>query len=149
MSCAPRPWIHEQTRSLRCAGLLRDITAQKRSQERLLHNAIHDSLTGLPNRELFLDRTHCAIARAHEDGSKPTVLYIDIDTFQSLSRSTDFTVSDSMLLTISRRLARHLGRRTRLRASAASNSRCCSRPRPSRAISPCSPSGCAVRCARR
>jgi diguanylate cyclase (GGDEF)-like protein/PAS domain S-box-containing protein len=98
-----------QTRSLRCAGLLRDITAQKRAQERLLHNAIHDSLTGLPNRELFLDRTHCAIARAHEDGSKPTVLYIDIDTFQSLSRSTDFNVSDSMLLTISRRLSRHLG----------------------------------------
>lgn len=98
-----------QTRALRCAGLLRDITAQKRSQERLLHNAIHDSLTGLPNRELFLDRTHCAIARAHEDGSKPTVLYIDIDTFQSLSRSTDFNVSDSMLLTISRRLSRHLG----------------------------------------
>jgi PAS domain S-box-containing protein len=98
-----------QTRSLRCAGLLRDITAQKRAQERLLHNAIHDSLTGLPNRELFLDRTHCAIARAHEDSSKPTVLYIDIDTFQSLSRSTDFNVSDSMLLTISRRLSRHLG----------------------------------------
>ncbi len=97
------------TRTLRCTGLMRDITSQKRSQERLLHNAIHDSLTGLPNRELFLDRIHCAIARAHEDGSKPTVIYIDIDTFQSLSRSTDFTVSDSMLLTISRRLSRHLG----------------------------------------
>ena len=98
-----------QTRALRCAGLMRDVTAQKRAQERLLHNAIHDSLTGLPNRELFLDRTHCAIARAHNDGSKPTVIYIDIDTFHSLNRTTDFTVSDSMLLTISRRLSRHLG----------------------------------------
>jgi diguanylate cyclase (GGDEF)-like protein len=88
---------------------LRDVTAQKRAHERLLHNAIHDSLTGLPNRELFLDRVHCGIARAHVDGSKPTVLYIDIDTFQSLSRNADFAVSDSMLLTISRRLARHLG----------------------------------------
>lgn len=98
-----------QSRSLRCVGLLRDVTAQKRAHERLLHNAIHDSLTGLPNRELFLDRVHCGIARAHEDGSKPTVLHIDIDTFQSLSRNADFAVSDSMLLTISRRLARHLG----------------------------------------
>ncbi len=97
------------TRMLRCTGLLRDVTAQKRAQERLLHNAIHDSLTGLPNRELFTDRVHCSIARAHEDGSKPTVIYVDIDAFQSLSRSTDFTVSDSMLLTISRRLSRHLG----------------------------------------
>lgn len=96
-------------RTLRCTGLLRDVTSQKRAQDRLLHNAIHDSLTGLPNRELFLDRIHCAIARAHEDSSKPTVIYIDIDTFQSLSRTTDFTVSDSMLLTISRRLSRHLG----------------------------------------
>ncbi len=98
-----------QSRGLRCAGLLREITAQKRAQERLLHNAIHDSLTGLPNRELFLDRAHCAVARAHEDGSKPTVLFIDVDTFKTLNRSSDFTVSDSMLLTISRRLARHLG----------------------------------------
>ncbi len=98
-----------QSRTLRCAGLLRDITAQKRAQERLLHNAIHDSLTGLPNRELFLDRVYCAVARAAEDGSKPTILFIDIDTFKTLSRTADFTVSDSMLLTISRRLARHLG----------------------------------------
>jgi diguanylate cyclase (GGDEF)-like protein/PAS domain S-box-containing protein len=98
-----------QTRAMRCAGLLRDITAQKRAQERLLHNAIHDSLTGLPNRELFLDRVYCAVARAAEDGSKPTILFIDIDTFKTLNRTADFTVSDSMLLTISRRLARHLG----------------------------------------
>jgi len=98
-----------QSRTLRCAGLLRDITAQKRAQERLLHNAIHDSLTGLPNRELFLDRASCAVARAHEDGSKPTILFIDIDTFKSLNRTSDGTVSDSMLLTISRRLSRHLG----------------------------------------
>jgi diguanylate cyclase (GGDEF)-like protein/PAS domain S-box-containing protein len=98
-----------QSRTLRCAGLLRDITAQKRAQERLLHNAIHDSLTGLPNRELFLDRVYCAVARATEDGSKPTILFIDIDTFKTLNRTADFTVSDSMLLTISRRLARHLG----------------------------------------
>ncbi len=96
-------------RILRCAGLLRDVTAQKRSQERLMHNAIHDSLTGLPNRELFLDRIHCSIARAHEDSSRPTVIFVDIDIMQTLSRTADFSVSDSMLLTISRRLSRHLG----------------------------------------
>jgi diguanylate cyclase (GGDEF)-like protein/PAS domain S-box-containing protein len=101
--------VTRPSRILRCTGILRDITAQKRAQDRLLYNAIHDSLTGLPNRELFQDRIHCAIARAHQDDSKPTVIYIDIDTFQSLNRTTDFSVSDSMLLTISRRLSRHLG----------------------------------------
>ena len=96
-------------RVLRCVGLLRDVSGQKRSQERLMHNAIHDSLTGLPNHELFLDRIHCAIARAHESSPRPTVIYIDVDIMQSLSRNIDFSVSDSMLLTISRRLSRHLG----------------------------------------
>ena len=43
-------------RNLRCVGLVRDTTDQKRAQERLLHNAVYDSLTSLPNRELFLDR---------------------------------------------------------------------------------------------
>lgn len=96
-------------RTLRCVGLLRDVTAQKRSQERLMHNAIHDSLTGLPNRELFLDRLHCALRRGSEEGKKPTVLFIDIDTFKGVSRSADLVVSDAMLLTIARRLSRHLG----------------------------------------
>ncbi|MEJ2117137.1 MAG: EAL domain-containing protein, partial [Alphaproteobacteria bacterium] len=98
-----------QSKQLRCAGLMRDITSQKRSQESLLHNAIYDSLTGLPNRELFLDRIQCAIASVQDENSKPTILYLDIDTFKTLNRTADITVSDSMLLSVSRRLARHLG----------------------------------------
>ena len=43
-------------RALRCVGLMREVTDAKRAHERLLHDAVHDSLTGLPNRELFLDR---------------------------------------------------------------------------------------------
>ena len=52
------------TRALRGVGLMRNVTSQKRAQERLLHNAIRDGLTGLPNRELFLDRLQTAITRA-------------------------------------------------------------------------------------
>ncbi|MEJ2227551.1 MAG: PAS domain-containing protein [Alphaproteobacteria bacterium] len=90
-----------QSKQLRCAGLMRDITSQKRSQESLLHNAIYDSLTGLPNRELFLDRIQCAIASVQDENSKPTILYLDIDTFKTLNRTADITVSDSMLLSVS------------------------------------------------
>ena len=43
-------------RAMRCVGLMRDVTDAKRAQERLMHDAVHDSLTGLPNRELLLDR---------------------------------------------------------------------------------------------
>lgn len=102
---------HSESRILRCAGLMRDVTAQKNAQERLMHNAIHDSRTGLPNRELFLDRASCAIARAHaeEGAGKPTILIVDIDTFKNASWKGDLTVNESILHTFARRLARHAG----------------------------------------
>ncbi len=93
----------------KCVGLIRDITSTKRTQERLLHDAVHDSLTGLPNRELFLDRVAGAVTRAKEgDGRRPTVMFIDIDRFKNVNRSLGLVVGDSMLLTLARRLARHL-----------------------------------------
>ncbi len=98
-----------QSRAVRCVGLMRDVTHAKRTQERLLHDAVHDSLTGLPNRELFLDRLSGAMTRAAQaDGNRPTVLYVDIDRFKNVNKSLGFVVGDSMLLTVARRLARHL-----------------------------------------
>ena len=98
-----------QYRSLKCVGLLRDITHTKRAQERLMHDAVHDNLTGLPNRELFLDRLNTAIVRTQEEGAnRPTVLFIDIDRFQNVNDSFGFVIGDSMLLTVARRLTRHL-----------------------------------------
>lgn len=98
-----------QYRSLRCVGVIREVTNEKRSQERLLHDAVHDSLTGLPNRELFLDRLYSAVTRTQEEGAnRPTVLFIDIDRFKNVNNSFGLVVGDSMLLTIARRLSRHL-----------------------------------------
>ncbi len=96
-------------RSLRCIGLLRDITDEKRAQERLMHDAVHDSLTGLPNRELFLDRLGVALVRAKDEPSvRPTLIYCDLDKFKSVNSSFGLIVGDSLLLTVSRRLARAL-----------------------------------------
>ena len=98
---------NKQPPSLRCIGLMRDVTGTKRTHERLLHDAVHDSLTGLPNRELFLDRLGCAVTRTRQgEGKRPTVLYIDIDRFKNVNRALGLTVGDTMLLTIARRLAR-------------------------------------------
>jgi diguanylate cyclase (GGDEF)-like protein/PAS domain S-box-containing protein len=96
------------TRALRGVGLLRNVTQQKRAQERLLHNAIRDGLTGLPNRELFLDRLQTAIARAKDENIKPTVFFIDLDALKNQARSPDFATNDGVLLTIARRLTRHI-----------------------------------------
>ncbi len=97
-------------RSLRCVGLMRDVTDSKRAHERLLHDAVHDSLTGLPNRELLLDRLNVAVLRAKSDEKvRPSVFFLDIDKFKTLNVSFGLVVGDSLLLTVARRLQRHLG----------------------------------------
>jgi diguanylate cyclase (GGDEF)-like protein/PAS domain S-box-containing protein len=97
------------TRVLRGVGLMRDVTAPKRAQERLLQSAIKDSLTNLPNRELFLDRVHCALVRGQEESTKPTVLFVELDALKNQARAPDLATNDGILLTVARRLSRHLG----------------------------------------
>ncbi|HEX7075353.1 MAG TPA: EAL domain-containing protein [Hyphomicrobiaceae bacterium] len=101
---------HSDRRALRCVGLMRDITEAKRAQERLMHDAVHCSLTGLPNKALFLDRLGVAIMRAKvEQQLRPTVFFIDIDRFKNVNASLGLIVGDSILLTVARRLMRHVG----------------------------------------
>jgi diguanylate cyclase (GGDEF)-like protein len=96
-------------RSLRCVGLMRDVTETRRAHERLMHDAVHDTLTGLPNRQLFLDRLDVACARAKSERAvRPTVLFIDVDKFKSVNSTFGLIVGDSLLLTTARRLSRHL-----------------------------------------
>lgn len=97
-------------RAFKCIGLLRDITDQRRAHERLLHDAVHDSVTGLPNRKLVLDRLEVAVARARaEQHIRPTMIVINMDKFTTLNSSLGLVLGDSLLLTIARRLQRHLG----------------------------------------
>jgi diguanylate cyclase (GGDEF)-like protein len=92
---------------VRCVGTICDITEQKTSEERLLHDAVHDNLTGLPNRELFMDRLEAALAFARQDVTlKPTVMVLDIDRFKQVNDSVGISVGDSILLTVARRLTR-------------------------------------------
>jgi diguanylate cyclase (GGDEF)-like protein len=68
------------------------------------------SLTGLPNRELFIDRLQSVVLRAKSDnGVKPAVIFIDLDKFKSVNSSFGLVRGDSLLLTVARRLQRHLG----------------------------------------
>ena len=104
-----RPVIGSDGEIIRCVGTLVDVTEEKKAEERLLHDAIHDNLTGLPNRELFLNRleTVVAIARS-EDSIRPTIFAIDIDRFKQVNDSLGMSAGDTMLLTIARRLHRLL-----------------------------------------
>jgi diguanylate cyclase (GGDEF)-like protein/PAS domain S-box-containing protein len=104
-----RPVVGADGEVLRIVGTLNDITETKVAEERLLHDAVHDNLTGLPNRELFMSRLDAALALARADTSlKPTLIMIDLDRFKQLNASVGAAVGDSILLTVSRRLSRLL-----------------------------------------
>ncbi|NOZ33054.1 MAG: EAL domain-containing protein, partial [Alphaproteobacteria bacterium] len=93
----------------RCVGTLQDVTDDRAALDRLQHDAVYDNLTGLPNRELFVDRLERALARTREQGAvKPAVFLIDLDNFSELDEQIGHVAADSVLLAVSRRLARVL-----------------------------------------
>ncbi|MBL8583357.1 MAG: EAL domain-containing protein, partial [Rhizobiaceae bacterium] len=104
-----RPVIGSDGEVIRCVGTLVDVTEQKKSEERLLHDAVHDNLTGLPNRELFMNRLEAIIAIAKsEEKVRPTVFVIDIDRFKQVNDGLGISAGDTILLTVARRLHRLL-----------------------------------------
>ena len=83
----------------RIVGTLQDVNDDRVSRDRLLHDAVHDSLTGLPNKQLLLDRLERALARAKlPNGIKPAVFLIDIDRFMELEERVGQSAADSVLL---------------------------------------------------
>ena len=104
-----RPVVGSDGEVVRLVGTLTDITEFKNAEDRLLFDAVHDNLTGLPNRELFLDRLEAALNFARSDASiRPTVMVIDVDRFKQVNDSVGMAVGDSILLTLARRLGRLL-----------------------------------------
>ena len=104
-----RPVVGSDGEVLRLVGTLSDVTEFKNAEERLLHDAVHDNLTGLPNRELFVDRIESVLALSKADEAiKPTIIVIDLDRFKQVNDSVGIAVGDSILLTLARRLARLL-----------------------------------------
>ncbi|MGH2840349.1 MAG: putative bifunctional diguanylate cyclase/phosphodiesterase [Solirubrobacteraceae bacterium] len=97
-------------RPTRIAGSQTDITERKRAESQLQHDALHDGLTGLPNRVLFLDRLHHAMRRgSRTQGQERTaVLFLDIDRFKLVNDSLGHLAGDRLLVEVARRLERGL-----------------------------------------
>ncbi|MBB6308048.1 diguanylate cyclase (GGDEF)-like protein/PAS domain S-box-containing protein [Xanthobacter tagetidis] len=102
-----RPVVGADGEVVRCIGTLTDVTGARIAAERLLHDAVRDNLTGLPNGELFLDRLGQALTFAKLDEKvKPTVMVIDLDRFKEVNVKVGMAMADSILLTVARRLMR-------------------------------------------
>lgn len=86
-------------------SIARDITALKQAEAKLIHDAFHDSLTGLPNRALFVERLErsLAVVKRHPD-YRFAVLFLDVDRFKVVNDSLGHMIGDQLLNALARRL---------------------------------------------
>ena len=104
-----RPVVGSDGEVSRVVGTLTDVTESKNAEERLLHDSVHDNLTGLPNRKLFIDRLAAVSTFSRTmQNLRPTLMVIDLDRFKQVNDSVGIAVGDSILLTLARRLTRIL-----------------------------------------
>lgn len=105
-------WVREHCTStfdlsgkpLRSMGMVQDISEHKKAEEVILSLALHDQLTGLPNRRYFLDRLGAALSASTRHDDFGAVLFIDMDNFKILNDTRGHEAGDLMLIEVANRL---------------------------------------------
>ena len=102
----PRKFSHDEALFLQSvAHVLAAAIERWRSEESIRHNALHDPLTELPNRALFLDRLTHVLAKRDPKGSQAAVMFLDVDNFKLLNDSLGHEAGDRLLRAVGPRLA--------------------------------------------
>jgi diguanylate cyclase (GGDEF)-like protein/PAS domain S-box-containing protein len=105
MQTVKRPLILPDQNEVQVLGVSTDITDRKRAVEQMLHNAFHDSLTGLPNRALLLDRLDRVIERSRRhDNIFYALMLMDLDRFAMINDSLGHRIGDHILIATAERL---------------------------------------------
>jgi diguanylate cyclase (GGDEF)-like protein len=86
-------------------GIVRDVTERKQIEQQLNHIATHDTLTGLPNRMLFIDRLGVALAQSKRNRHKLAVMMLDLDNFKNVNDTLGHMVGDQLLKEVGYRLS--------------------------------------------
>jgi diguanylate cyclase (GGDEF)-like protein len=90
---------------IRLEGAIQDISAQKVAESRIQHLAFYDSLTSLPNRQLFIDRLEHTLAYSARTNKSGAVLFIDLDNFKTLNDTMGHDLGDMLLQQVAMRIA--------------------------------------------
>ncbi|MES2740581.1 MAG: EAL domain-containing protein [Pseudomonadota bacterium] len=101
-------WFHRQVVAVEdgVVTIVRDISSRKRAEERMLHIAHHDMLTGLPNRSLIGDRLDQAVLAAQRAESCVAVAFIDLDGFKMVNDALGHNAGDALLCEVAARMVR-------------------------------------------
>jgi diguanylate cyclase (GGDEF)-like protein/PAS domain S-box-containing protein len=110
-------WLHaagdsirdEGGKAVRMIGSLINITEKKQAEQQILHLAFHDSLTGLPNRQLLFERFKACKERMDQTGGKMGILLIDLDRFKVINDTLGHQIGDRLLTAVGHTLDRFLG----------------------------------------
>ncbi len=86
------------------AGQAATAISNARLLDQVRHQALHDALTGLPNRALILDRAEHLLQRAHRDGSDAAALFIDLDNFKTINDTLGHRAGDELLQAVASRI---------------------------------------------
>ena len=89
---------------VRAAGTVQDVTDRKSLEDKIQHQAFHDSLTGLANRDLFIDRVGHALSRQGRVSKPLAVLFLDLDDFKTVNDSLGHRAGDELLVDVARRI---------------------------------------------
>lgn len=96
---------YDQGRLVSYDGLVSNITDRKQAEQKLRHASYYDSLTDLPNRELFRDRLRQALIQARRHGRMLAVMVLDLDRFKGINETLGHTMGDLLLRAVAERLA--------------------------------------------
>ncbi|MBV6322664.1 EAL domain-containing protein [Duganella violaceipulchra] len=99
-------WLHQQVVPVEggLVAIVRDISERKLAEERMLHLAHHDTLTGLPNRSLIASRLDLTIAQASRNGGAVLVAFIDLDGFKLVNDGLGHNAGDELLKVVAARM---------------------------------------------
>jgi diguanylate cyclase (GGDEF)-like protein/PAS domain S-box-containing protein len=99
-----RPIRDQQGQIVQLQSASRDVSERKKFEDQLEHQALHEPLTGLPNRTLFLDRVNQALARSKRESSPVAVMFMDLDRFKIINDSMGHAAGDRLIAAVAHRI---------------------------------------------